>query len=156
MSSSWLLDFSGPEKKKLEEALEPKNRIVWVMMHHLETCRTFGENLIFMLNQASKLNLGFLPSIYISIISLEQVVMIIAWNSLSSRSFTLYSPPMGHLNTFTPMIYASWWTFSCGNLLTSTKKANRHALPLYCYHRYFFDLLHSSYGIHIFVCFIPC
>ena len=63
---------SGPEKKKPEEAPEPKNRIVWVMMHRLETCRTFSENLIFMLNRASKLNLSFLPSIYISIISLEQ------------------------------------------------------------------------------------
>ena len=40
--------------KKTEEAPEPKNRIIRVMMRRLGTCRTFGENMIFMLNRASK------------------------------------------------------------------------------------------------------
>ena len=42
-------------EKKTEEAPEPKNRIIRVMMRRLGTCRTFGENMIFMLNRASKL-----------------------------------------------------------------------------------------------------
>lgn len=48
---------SPGEKKK--EAPEPKNRVIRVMMRRLGTCRTFGENMIFMLNRASKSNLGF-------------------------------------------------------------------------------------------------
>ena len=45
---------ANPEKKKTEGAPEPKNRIIRVMMRRLGTCRTFGENMVFMLNRASK------------------------------------------------------------------------------------------------------
>jgi len=45
---------ANPEKKKMEGAPEPKNRILRVMMRRLGTCRTFGENMIFMLNRASE------------------------------------------------------------------------------------------------------
>jgi hypothetical protein len=45
---------TNPEKKKAEEAPEPKNRIIRVMLRRLGTCRTFGENMVFMLNRASK------------------------------------------------------------------------------------------------------
>ena len=41
-------------EKKTEEAPEPKNRIIRVMVRRLGTCRTFGENMVFMLNRASK------------------------------------------------------------------------------------------------------
>ena len=51
---------TNQEKKKTEEAAEPKNRILRVMMRRLGTCRTFGENMIFMLNRASKSGLVFL------------------------------------------------------------------------------------------------
>jgi hypothetical protein len=44
---------ANPEKMKTE-APEPKNRIIRVMMRRLGTCRTFGENMVFMLNRASK------------------------------------------------------------------------------------------------------
>jgi hypothetical protein len=47
-------------EKKKNEIPEPKNRVIRVMMRRLGTCRTFGENMIFMLNRASKSNLGFL------------------------------------------------------------------------------------------------
>ena len=45
---------ANPEKTKTEEAPEPKNRILRVMMRRLGTCRTFGENMVFMLNRASE------------------------------------------------------------------------------------------------------
>lgn len=46
---------TNPEKKKAEEPPEPNNRIIRVMMRRLGSCRTFGENMIFMLNRASEL-----------------------------------------------------------------------------------------------------
>ena len=45
---------ANPEKKKTEEAPELKNRIIRVMMRRLGSCRTFGENMVFMLNRTSK------------------------------------------------------------------------------------------------------
>jgi hypothetical protein len=36
------------------KAAEPKNRVIRVMMRRLGSCKTFGENMIFMLNRASK------------------------------------------------------------------------------------------------------
>ena len=45
---------ANPEKKKSEEAPEPKNRIIRVMMRRLGSCKTFGENMVFMLNRASE------------------------------------------------------------------------------------------------------
>ena len=48
---------TSPEKKN-KEPPEPNNRIIRVMMSRLGTCRTFGENMIFMLNRASESNLG--------------------------------------------------------------------------------------------------
>ena len=36
------------------KAPEPKNRVIRVMMRRLGTCKTFGENMIFMLNRASE------------------------------------------------------------------------------------------------------
>ena len=45
---------ADPEKKKTEEVAEPTNKIIRVMMRRLGTCRTFGENMVFMLNRASK------------------------------------------------------------------------------------------------------
>ena len=46
---------ANPEKKKAEQAPEPNNRIIRVMMRRLGSCRTFGENMVFMLNRASEL-----------------------------------------------------------------------------------------------------
>ena len=45
---------ASPEKKKTEEAPEAKNRVIRVMMRRLGNCRTFGENMVFMLNRASE------------------------------------------------------------------------------------------------------
>jgi len=39
------------------KAPEPKNRVIRVMMRRLGSCKTFGENMIFMLNRASKYDL---------------------------------------------------------------------------------------------------
>ncbi|KIM41429.1 hypothetical protein M413DRAFT_18955 [Hebeloma cylindrosporum] len=36
------------------KAAEPKNRVIRVMMRRLGTCKTFGENMIFMLNRAKR------------------------------------------------------------------------------------------------------
>ena len=96
------------------------------MMRRLGTCRTFGENMAFMLNWASEF---YFWAFYecISFFSLERVLTIIAWKSLFSRCSTLYFPPMGPRNTFTRTIYVSWWMFSYGNLLTLTSKTNRSA-----------------------------
>ena len=44
---------TSQEKNKAEESAEPKNRIIRVMMRRLGSCRTFGENMIFMLNRTS-------------------------------------------------------------------------------------------------------
>ncbi|KAF8812814.1 hypothetical protein BYT27DRAFT_7182270 [Phlegmacium glaucopus] len=40
--------------RKQKEPPEPKNRVIRVMMRRLGTCRTFGENMIFMLNRAKR------------------------------------------------------------------------------------------------------
>ena len=45
---------ASPERKKTEEPPEPKNRIIRIMMRRLGSCRTFGENMVFMLNRASE------------------------------------------------------------------------------------------------------
>ena len=50
---------TSTEKKKVEESSEPKNRIIRGMMRRLGSCRTFGENMIFMLNRTSRSSLGF-------------------------------------------------------------------------------------------------
>lgn len=60
-----------PVKKNAEEVPEPKNRIIRVMMRRLGSCRTLGENMIFMLNRASKCNLDFSYD-HISFLSLER------------------------------------------------------------------------------------
>jgi hypothetical protein len=52
-------DESPASQEKNTEAAEPKNRIIRVMMRRLGSCRTFGENMIFMLNRASKSSPGF-------------------------------------------------------------------------------------------------
>ena len=46
---------ANPENKKAEDVPEPNNRIIQVMMRCLGSCRTFGENMVFMLNRASEL-----------------------------------------------------------------------------------------------------
>ena len=51
-------------EKKTEEAPELKNKIIRVMMRRLGSCRTFGENMIFMLNRASKSFLGFYERVH--------------------------------------------------------------------------------------------
>lgn len=42
------------ETPNSEKAPTPKNRVIRVMMRRLGTCKTFGENMIFMLNRASE------------------------------------------------------------------------------------------------------
>ena len=59
---------ANPEKK---EAPEPRNRIIRVMMRRLGSCRTFGENMVFMLNRASKPYFRVFYD-YISFFSLER------------------------------------------------------------------------------------
>ena len=54
------LGEEGSQDEKKTGAAEPKNRIIRVMIRRLGTCRTFGENMIFMLNRASESDLGFL------------------------------------------------------------------------------------------------
>jgi hypothetical protein len=45
------------ETLNLGKAPEPKNRVIRVMIRRLGTCKTFGENMIFMLNRASEYGL---------------------------------------------------------------------------------------------------
>jgi hypothetical protein len=44
-------EHASPGKK---EPAQPKNRVIKVMNRRLGTCKTFGENMIFMLNRASE------------------------------------------------------------------------------------------------------
>ena len=70
---------TSPEKKN-KEPPEPKNRIIRVMMRRLGTCRTFGENMIFMLNRASESNLGIFWLHLIFFSPQNEVMTIFAWN----------------------------------------------------------------------------
>lgn len=45
------------ENPNFGKAPEPKNRVIRVMMRRLGSCKTFGENMIFMLNRASEYGL---------------------------------------------------------------------------------------------------
>ncbi|KAF8960869.1 hypothetical protein BDZ97DRAFT_1273337 [Flammula alnicola] len=47
-------DEQANPKSGKKEAPEPKNRVLRVMMRRLGSCKTFGENMIFMLNRAQR------------------------------------------------------------------------------------------------------
>jgi hypothetical protein len=57
---------TNPEQKK-NQILELKNKVIRVVIHYLGTCRTFGENMVFMPNRASKSSLDILLSIFLSL-----------------------------------------------------------------------------------------
>lgn len=49
------LEEDAPPPIGGKKSSEPKNRVIKVMNRRLGNCKTFGENMIFMLNRASKL-----------------------------------------------------------------------------------------------------
>lgn len=106
---------------------EPKNRLIRVLMRRLGSSKTFGENMIFMLNRASGLHSYFFPR-HPLIASLQNVLQKICVCSFSSsKSFMSFSRRRGHQSISTRTICVCWLMSSFENWWIWMKRVIRYA-----------------------------
>ena len=106
---------------------EPKNRLIRVLMRRLGSSKTFGENMIFMLNRASGLHSYFVPR-HPLIVSLQNILQkICACSFFSSKFFMSFSRRMGRQSTFTRTICVCWLMSSFESWWIWMKRVIRYA-----------------------------
>ena len=141
-------------EKKAEEAPEPKNRIIRVMMRRLGSCRTFGENMVFMLNRASE---SYFCTFYcFSSFSLERSHDDYCVKLLILKMLYLIFSTNGTSQYFYTNDLCVLMDVFLRELADLDEESESVCFLSFCYHQYCFNLLYSSYGIRISVCSILC